>query len=178
MTVVDEGMDRQELDRRDAKVADMVDDGRLAQAAIGAAQLLANAGMELGVAADMELIDDRALPGRPWDAVLPPGKGRIDDATTRHERRTVSYVERGVVPRLHLVAEHRRIPFEVSHDRFRIRIQQELVRVEPVPVLRLIGSVNAIAIDRPRSGVRKKTVPHLVRELRQFDALDLAFALI
>jgi hypothetical protein len=41
-------------------------------------------------------------------------------------------------------------------------------------LIRFVGPVHAIAVDRTRARVGQKTVPNLVGEFRQLDALDLA----
>ena len=43
-------------------------------------------------------------------------------------------------------------------------------------VLRLVGSVHAIAVDRPRPRIRQIAVPDLVGVFGQFDALELVLA--
>ena len=61
MGVIDELVDRHELDGGDAQVLEVVDDGRLGQAGIGAPQVLGNQGVQLGHALDMGLVDDRLV---------------------------------------------------------------------------------------------------------------------
>ena len=48
--VVDEGVDRQELDRRDAEPHEMLDHGRMAERVVGAAHRLRHLGMQLASA--------------------------------------------------------------------------------------------------------------------------------
>src|ERR1700722_1306745 len=125
-------MHRQKLDRGHAETANMIENSRLGQAPKRAPKGFGDCGMMLGVAAHMQLIDDRTLPsGTRW-AVFSPGEGRIDDPASRHERGTVAVVECQVVAGLELVAKNRRIPIEIADHRLGVRVEQELVVVEPV----------------------------------------------
>ena len=58
-----------------------------------------------------------------------------------------------------------------------IGIEQQLVGVEAVAVLGLIGPVNAIAVELPGRDVVQIAVPDVLGALRQFDALEFAAAL-
>ena len=111
IAVVDEGMDRQQLDGGDAETADVVDHLVLHEAGEGAAKLLRHGRMLHGEAAQMRLIDDRALPRGLRPALASPGEGRLDDAAFGHEARAVALVEGEVgIGRADRVAEERRIP--------------------------------------------------------------------
>jgi len=48
------------------------------------------------------------------------------------------------------------------------------MRVEAVPLLRLIGAVHAVAIDQPRFCALDIAVKHLVRAVRQLDPGNFA----
>ena len=60
--------------------------------------------------------------------------------------------------------------------RLGIGVQHQLVVVETVAGLRLIGTVNAITIDGAGAGVRQVTVPDFVGVFGQLDPLQLGFA--
>ena len=59
--VIDELVDRHELDGRDTQVLEVVDDGGLSQTCVGAPQFLGNHRVQLGHALDMGLVDDRLV---------------------------------------------------------------------------------------------------------------------
>ena len=61
--------------------------------------------------------------------------------------------------------------------RLRVRVQQQLVRVEAVADIGLVGSVDAEAVDPARTCVRQIAVEDLVRIFRKLDALYLPFTL-
>ncbi len=57
----------------------------------------------------------------------------------------------------------------------RIRVQHELVGIEAVAVVGLVGAMDAITINRPRADARYIAVPDLVGKFGQFDPCDLVF---
>jgi hypothetical protein len=61
--VVHEVVDGKELQRRDADGLEVLDDGRVRHAGVGAAQLLRHVGMQGREPLDVRLVDDRAVPG-------------------------------------------------------------------------------------------------------------------
>jgi hypothetical protein len=126
----------------------------------------------------MRLVDDGALPGRPRWAIITPREGRIDDATARHERSIVPLVKRQVVGSLHAVAEQSGMPAQLTDDGRGIGVQQQLVGIETMAHVRLVGAVYAVAINGAGPGVGQKAVPHLIGKFRQLNPLDLSLALL
>src|ERR1700722_10720648 len=88
--VVDEGVDRQQLNRGDAEAADVVDRLGMHQAREGAAQLRRNLRMPHREAARMQLVDDGAIPRDLRPPYRAPREGRIDHPAFRHEGLTVA----------------------------------------------------------------------------------------
>jgi hypothetical protein len=79
-----------------------------------------------------------------------PVERRIDHARLRHHRGALVAVHREVfllVP--DGVAEMRVAPVHLADDRMRVGIEQQLVRVEPLSLLGLVGPVDAIAVELP-----------------------------
>ena len=56
-------VDREELDGGDAERGEVLDDGGVREAGVGAAELGGEIGVELGQAADVGLVDDGRAPG-------------------------------------------------------------------------------------------------------------------
>ena len=75
------------------------------------------------------------------------------------------------------VTEHRGIPGQFSRMRARVRVKQQLVGVEAVASLGLVGAVNAKAIKRRGPYVRHVAVKYLVGSLWKLEAAGLAAAL-
>ena len=59
-----------------------------------------------------------------------------------------------VVGRFHLVAENRRIPLQFAEVRAGVGIEQQLIRIESMAIVRIVGPVHAKAIHRPGLSVR------------------------
>ena len=74
------------------------------------------------------------------------------------------------------VAEDGRVPVELADMGARVGVEQQLVRIEAMAGLRLVGPVDAKAVEGARADVGDVAVKNLVGELRQFEALDFAFA--
>ena len=73
VALVEEGMDRQQLDRGDAELVQMLDHGRRGEPAKGAAQLGRHVLALLGQAFDVRLVDDGVFPRHVRMAVVAPG---------------------------------------------------------------------------------------------------------
>jgi hypothetical protein len=92
--IVDEGVDRKQLDRGHAERLDVLDHVLVGEAAEGAALVLGHLGVQLGVAPYVSLVDDGPVPRhRAPDALLVPREVRIDHHAFRHEGRAVALVE-------------------------------------------------------------------------------------
>jgi len=160
-------------------LADVIDHLRRLEPGKGAAQVLGNGRMAHGVTAHMGLVDDRLVPGHLHGVVAAPGEGRIDDLGLGYEGRAVALVEAEVgILVADGVAEQRFGPAQLAHQLFGIGVDQQLVRVETMAGVRLVGAVDAIAVDLPRVRVRQVAVPDLVGVLGQLDALDFGLALV
>ena len=176
VAVVDEGVDGEQLDRADAKRGEIVRDLGRSEPGIGAAQRFRNGRVKLGEATDMRLVDDRILPRGAPARRTAPAEGRVDHATPVGEGSRIAIVEGEVVAALHLVAEQGRVPGQLTDHLPGVRIEQQLVRVEAMAGRRLVGAVDAIAVDGAGPGIGKIAVPNLVRVFRQHDSIDLVLA--
>ncbi len=177
VAVVGEHVDRQQLHAGDAEVLDVAHHLGRGQAAERAAQLLRHGRVQLGEALHVRLVQHRPVPRHARRPVVAPGEGRVDHAALGHERGAVALVE-GRVVLTHDVAEQLRRPVDLAHHGLGVGVQHQLVRVEAVPVLRLIGSVHAVAVDGAGPGLGQEAVPDLVGVFRQVDAADLGLARI
>jgi len=135
------------------------------KALIGAAPFLRQLRMKLGVAAQVNFVDNRMLPrdGSPLGLAFPV-EIRVDNNAFGHEGRAVALVEGGVVARFQLITKDRRVPRQVVEMPARIGIEHQLVGIEPVSVARLVRTMHAIAVDRAGMHIRHIAVPDLVGE--------------
>ena len=113
--VVDQRMDRHQLDGGDAEPAQVLEHRRGRKAGIGAAKLRRDVRCTLGVALDVQLVDHRVLPGRARRTIVAPRERRIDDLALGHSGRAVAGVERQVLAaRADAVAELRVAPAQLT----------------------------------------------------------------
>ena len=177
--VVDQSVDRQQLDGGDAEPLEMLDHGRRRQAAIGAAQIGRHVFALLRQALDVRFIDDGVFPGdvRPRLAASPV-EGFVDDDGLGHAARIVAPVEREVLARAAgAIGEMRIAPHQPAGKALGVGIEQQLVGVEAMAVLGLIGPMNAIAVELSGRNVVQITVPDIFGAFGQFDALEFAASL-
>ena len=173
--IVGERVDRQQFDRRHADLEKMLDDRRVAERLVGAADRDRQVRAQLRQAFDMGLIDERVAPRPTQRRIVAPGPGRVLDLAFWHARRTVAPVHREVAAmRAEPVAVEGFVPADAADDLPRIRIDQELMRIEAVAVLRLIRAVHPVAVELARTGIRQIAVKDMIGTARQPDAVRLA----
>ena len=63
------------------------------EAGVGAAQLLRHVRVALGEALDVQLVDERLVPGGTQAPVVAPGEGGVDDRGEGSEGRAIALVE-------------------------------------------------------------------------------------
>ena len=163
-------MNRHQLHRGHAELAQMLERRLSRERFVGAALMLGDVGMQLREPFDVQLVDDRVVPRREERPIVAPRKRRIDHRGQRRVRCVVAIVERQVFPLVaDAVPEHLVAPSNRTRDRFRVWIHDNFVRVESVAVLRLVRPVDAITVELVRARVGQKAVPHLVGLLGQLD---------
>ncbi len=125
--VVHELVHRQQLDRRDPEPLQVLDERRVGEPGVGAAQLGRHVGMLAGGPLDVDLVDDGVLPRRAQLAVAVPVEEGVDDHAAGHERRRVAVVAHvGFVP---AVAEDGLVPDDLAGDRLGVGVEEQLGRV-------------------------------------------------
>ena len=173
--VIKEGMDRQQLDRRDADAADVIDNVLVRQSGVSALQLRRHGRVPHRVSADMGLVENRAFPWNARRLGIAPGESRIDHPALRHACGAVAPVERQVVARrADPVAEMGIGPAHMADQRLGVGVEQKLVGIEAVTGSRLIRSMDAVAIHGSRPRIGQIAVPDLVGIFRQNHPLQLA----
>ena len=123
---------------------------------------------------DMRLVDDGVFPRHLRMPVVAPGVGRVDHHRLEHRARVVAPVERQILALVaDAIGEMRVGPGELAAEPLAVGIDQQLVGIETVPGLRIVGPVHAIAVELARLGVGQIDVPDVLGALRQRDAVDL-----
>src|ERR1700733_11157002 len=133
--------------------------------------------MQFGEALDVGFIQNCVIPWN-WMSVwlALPIKPRINYDAFGYERGTVAFVQRRVVPALHLIAKYRRIPRQFTGVPARVRIHHQFVRIETMSLFGLVGTMDAIAVDLARTNISNPPMKEFVGVFRQFDALEFLFA--
>src|SRR4051794_18497682 len=110
----------------------------------------------------------------PWGLgapILTPGEGGFDHPALRNVARIVATAKRQVPPRTsEPITKYRVGPTEPPLQRLGVGVDQQLVRIEPMPVRRIEGPVNTISVKQVRASVRQIGVPDLVGIFRKHDA--------
>ena len=167
--IVDELVDGEKFDRRDAETLQVLDRGGMRQAGVCSSLILRNVRMSPGEAFDVDLIDDRLVPRCVRVAIASPAEVRIGDDRLRHERRAILVVLR-VLRIAEEVAEDGLVPLYLSFHRFAVGIEEKLRWIAALAAFRLPRSVDAISIALARSDIRQIAVPDEADHLRQIDA--------
>src|SRR3954447_16699385 len=84
-------VDRQELHRGDAQIAQIGDGRRVRQTQIGAAQFGRDLRKETAEPLDVRLVDNGLAPGNSWRGITSPVERRIDDDAARHRGSIVAW---------------------------------------------------------------------------------------
>jgi len=170
---------RQQLDGGHPQPLEVVDHRRAAQCRVGAAQRGRHVGVGHGEAAHVHLTDHHVLPRDHGAAVVTPGEGRFEHAALGHERRAVAAVERKVLAlAADRVAVERVAPAQLAHQVLRIGVEHQLVGVEAVALLRLVGAVHPVAVGLAGARLGQVAVPHAIGAVAQRNALQLLAAAI
>ena len=151
--------------------------GRLGQAGNRAAMFAGNARMLLAVTAHMHLIEHGFTPGASGRGQAVGSADRACHPALRHEGRAVAPIEGvaafGVIG---LKPKHRVMPLELADQLPGIGVEQQLVGIEAVPVVRRIRTMRAQAIDQSCLRLWQKSVKDIAGATGQVDALDFVLA--
>src|SRR5262249_46956849 len=177
-TVVDERMDGQQFDRRDAEGFEVFDYRLRREPAERSALALGHVRVDVGVAPYVHLVDDRPVPRHRIPGLFPgPLEVMVYHDALGHEGRAVPLVEREIRLRVpDRVAEYRRVPLELADVRARVRVEHQLVWIEAMPLAGRVGAVNPVTVHLAGTYAGQVAVPDLVAVLGELDALRLGLA--
>src|SRR5690606_24822505 len=120
----------------------------------------------------------RKRPRMPRRPVVAPCEGGVGDRAFRNEWGAVPLVEGQIAVLVaDRIAVNRVVPRDAPHQPPGVGIDQKLVRVVAMTLLRLVGAVDAQPVKLPWAQVGKIAVPYLVGIFRKGDALYLALAI-
>ena len=162
-------MHRHQLDRGDAELREVLDDRRVGDAGVGAADLLGDVRVGHRQALDVRLVDHRLVVLVRRRAVVAPVEERVDDHREHRVAQAVVVVEglRLAEP----VGEQRLVAVDLAVDGLGVRVEQQLRRVAAVPVRRVVRAVHPVAVALARAGCRAGSACQTKRvDLGQLDA--------
>jgi hypothetical protein len=165
VTVIKEGVHREQLDRGDAEVLEVGDHRRRREPGIGAAQLRRQIRMTGREPLDVELVDHRIVERGIGAAIVAPGKGAVDDDPLGDGPGVVLLVSHQVISTPQRITEYRSIPIDTAGQRPRVWVDEELGWVEAMPGLRLPWAVDPIAVALAGTDARQIAVPDVGRHL-------------
>ncbi len=155
--VGDELVHRHQFQRRHAQLGQMVEDLRVAERGVRAAQVPRDLRVADRQPAHVRLVDHGVVVRRRGRPVVAPAEERVDHDRARHVGGGVE-----VVPGVGLaeaVAVHRLVPVDAALDGHGVRVEQHLRRIAAQAARRLVGTVDAIAVPLPRPDPRQVAVP-------------------
>src|SRR5262249_7864043 len=167
MPIIDKPVNRQQFNCGDAQTLEMIDHRRCGQTAVCPAPSGRHILAKLSQSFDVGLVDDGVSPGNRRSTFFAPGEGFIDDHAFRYSTRVVAPVEREIGPRAAgAIPEMRVAPDQAPCELPRIRIDEELVRIETQSALGLIRAMNAVTVELSRHDIVEVAVPDLLGALR------------
>ncbi len=181
LRLVGDLVDGEQLDGGDAELAQVADGGLGGEAGVGAAEGLGDVRVAGGEALDVHLVDHRVAPGAPLDAVVVPEEEVVEHDALGRARRVVARVDRALLAGAALHERpHGRAPVDLAGDGARVGVEDDLRRVEAVPLPRLVRPVDAVSVELPRRHPGHVPVEDVRAALgqRQRLALDRARGLV
>jgi hypothetical protein len=169
-------MHRQQAHRSDAQVL-QVGEGRVrGQAGVGATVGFGYAGVQLAEAAHMHFVQDAVRPGRGRRGIALPVEAVVHHTGLQRQGAVVApiHAQRVVTG---LAAVHV-APLELANHLARIGVEQQLVRVEALPLLRLPRPVGTQAVDQAGTSATEVAVPDIAAARGQDQACGLGTAAV
>ena len=166
---MDEVVDRQQLDRVDPERHEVLNRGRVCQSRVSTPELLRDVRVALRKAFDVKLVHDRLMQRSPGRSVLAPIEPRIDDNRARDEGRAIVFIRLEVVA-AYRIWKHGRVPTHLTHNRLRVRIDEQLVWVAPIASGRVPRAMHAITVPLSWLDAGDEPVPAKGGAIRKVDS--------
>ena len=152
----------------------MIDRRGGGQSRVRPPEFLRDSRHQLREALDVDFVNDGLFPRSLRQAIVAPRERGIHDQSERREGGGVAVVERQVFGRIPIaVTEQAVVPLQPASDGPGIRVQQQLVRIEAMPLVRVVGAGDPQSIQRTGLEVREITVEDVERPLGELDPLVL-----
>src|ERR1700756_1542135 len=150
----------------------MLDDFRMAQTTIGAPHGGRHVGIKIRQPLYMGFVNNGRTPAMARKAVVSPCiSGVVDDAFGHHWC-AVTAVHREIAANsAQTVAEQRVVPDDTALEPARVWIDEQLIRIETVPIIWSVGAMHAIAVELAWLHALEIAMPNLVGSQRQANAV-------
>jgi hypothetical protein len=166
--VLDEIVDRHQLDRSDAQAGQVLDGLGMRQPGVGAPQVVGDAGVPHGEPFDVASVQHGLVPRGAQQMIIAPAEPRVGDDRLRHVRRAVGVIALAVVPG-ERVAVDGLVPPDLAVDLHGVRIKEQLRRLAPQPPAGIMRAVHPVAVPLASADARQEAVPHIPVRLGQAD---------
>ena len=131
----------------------------MSQSGVGATQLGRHVRVHHREALDVQLVEDDLVPLPPQRMVVTPVEPWVGDDGPWHERGAVGRGQFPVVA-AEAVPVDGWIPSDLTVDRRGVRVEEQLGRVAPQAVRRVVGTVDAVSVALAGSDPWDEAVPH------------------
>ncbi len=145
----------------------------MGDAAIGAAQILGDHGITDAESFDVHLVNDGIGKRGLGLGIVFPIKPGVDDDGFWNAVGAVLGIHLQGVARREVVGKDGLLPVDAAGDRLGIRVDEKFVEVETMPVFRIPGAIDAIAVKLSGLDSIHKSVPDVSGALAKSDAVDL-----
>ncbi len=159
---MDEVVHRQQLDRRHPESGQVGDRLIRREPRIGPAQMIGQPGEVLGEPLDVQLIDDRVCPGDAQQLITLPIEMGVDHHRLGHRVGIVGGIDLEVVVGCavgDIGQDVAGLPLQVAVDRLGVRVDEQLVGVEAMPLVRDVGPAHPVSVELAGSDTRDVAMP-------------------
>ena len=164
MTIAEESMNRQKLNRRYTEMLQIIDRRIFRKAGKSSAFGIRQKRTEPGSPAQVGFVNNAfAKTVSRRNIAFPVVRAVIDDDRFGNIRRGIQRRKRQILFRtVNVVSEYCLIPDQGTDQFFTIRINQEFVRVKPHSLCRFIWTVDPVSVDHSRFGAGQINMPNAI----------------
>ena len=176
--VLHEVVNGHEFDGRDAQVLQILDDGGMGEAGVGAAQFFRHVRVLLGQSFDVGFVNHRCVHRDVGAADAFPVVGSINDYSLGDEGGRVVLIhdlETICGGFFDGVREHGGVPLDGAIDGLRVRIDEQFIGVEHLSLQRVPFAMGAETVAPACFQVRDEAVPDQIRLLHELNTVSFLF---
>src|ERR1700733_1286836 len=145
----------------------------MGEACICSANLLGDFRISYAESLDVHLVNNGVGEGNFRSAIVTPVKTGVGHHALRNTIRVVLNVHLEVISRSNVIREYRCLPVDFSRDCLRIRVDEQFVVVEAMPLFRSPRTFNSKTIELTWLDVPYEAVPDKCGTLAERNAISL-----